>query len=238
MTKLFKRYSYILFSIISFTSYGQNEKIIGFWEVTNVSIGHKTKTPVAKWIKINKDKSYQSGNGGLQHINGSWNYNLKDSIFNSVDSLGLKDEFGGFKVSFVDKNMFWEREEDGMLVKVTLTPTSKLPMSPADYLEGVWSLTEIIKDKQPILNHPDYTNRSKILIRWDRVYVNFNTKGEKSYGFWHIHGHKPQLTFLPRYEGGIPEKWEIQVNKTRLILVGISERNKGIQQQYLRKNTL
>ena len=237
MTTLLKLHIYIIFCTISLTSYGQIKSVIGFREVTNVPIGDKNRTPIAKWTKINKDGSYQSGNGWLQSIEGSWNFNSKNHVFTSTDSLGLQDEYGGFNVSFVNEKMLWKREEDGMQVTVTLKPISKLPMSPADYLEGMWKLSEITENNVPSLNHPDYINKSKLLIRWDRVFVNYNTQGEKAYGYWHIHGHKSIVTFLFHQEDKKPERWKIQVNKDELIMIGISENNKGIQQKYMRKNT-
>jgi len=229
----------IVFALISisFSTYAQKEEITGFWEVERVDVGEKNMTPVAKWTKINSDGTYQSGNGWLQSSQGKWNYDAKNHMFTATDSLDVFDEFGGFSVSFDNEKMVWEREEEGMPVKVTLRPVEKLPMSPADYLKGIWDLVEITENKQSVMDDFDKDNKHKLFIRWDRIYINFSPEGKKLTGYWHIHGHKPEVTFLPHQEDAKPESWRIEVNKKELLMTGLSESNRTIERKYVRRNT-
>lgn len=237
MQHSFKSITTLLFLLLSFNIYAQRNKVIGFWTIETVSVGKQNMTPVAKWTKINADGSFQSGNGWLQNSKGSWNYDAQTNQFSALDSLGLKDEFGGFTVSFDKGKMYWERQEEGMPVKVTLKRIHNLPMAPADYLVGLWDLSGITKNNQSILKDFDANNKHRLFIRWDRMYINFSPEGKKSTGYWHINAHKPILTFLPHQEGAKPESWRIEVNKKELIMTGTSEKNKGIQRTYSRRNT-
>ncbi|GET21033.1 hypothetical protein [Prolixibacter denitrificans] len=226
----------IMLLLFSSNIYAQKSKITGFWAIETVSVGNQNMTPVAKWTKINADGSFQSGNGWLQNSQGSWSYDAENKIFTAVDPLGIKDEFGGFTVSFDNEKMYWQREEEGMPVKVTLSPIQKLPMAPADYLVGLWDLTEITKDHQSILKEFDSGNKHRLFIRWDRRYINFSPQGKKLTGYWHMNAHKPELTFLPHQEGEKPESWRIEVNKNELVMTGISDSNRGIERKYMRRN--
>lgn len=46
----------------------------GLWEVTKVIVGQEEMTPVAKWTQINKDGTFETGNGWLQNGNGTWTF--------------------------------------------------------------------------------------------------------------------------------------------------------------------
>jgi len=221
-----KQLNYLLALMLlqtSFNSYAQERSVVGFWEIKMVEVGEKNMTPVAKWTKINPDGTYQSGNGWLQNAQGTWNYDIENNSYSAVDSLDVFDEFGGFTVSFEEEKMYWEREEEGMPVKVTLVPIQKLPMSPADYLEGIWELVDITDAGQSILKDFDPKRKHKLFIRWDRVYINFTPEGKKRRGYWHIHGHKSRLTLLPHQEEVQPESWMITVNNKELTMTGSSD---------------
>ncbi|MCB0705909.1 MAG: hypothetical protein KDC34_11390 [Saprospiraceae bacterium] len=231
--------SFVVFALmlISFSTYAQEETVIGFWEVEIVEVGEENMTPVAKWFKINTDGTYQAGNGWLQNGQGNWNYDAENKMYSAIDYLDVTDEFGGFSVSFANEKMFWERVEDGALVKVTLVPIEKLPMSPADYLEGIWDLVEITENEQSILNDFDKDNKHKLFIRWDRIYINFSPEGKKMTGYWHIHGHRPEITLLPHQEDKVAESWKIEVNDKDLLMIGISDTNRTMVRKYVRRNT-
>lgn len=226
--------------ICSFTSRAQEMNLVGFWKVEKVQVGEENMTPVAKWFKINADGTYQAGNGWLQNGQGNWNYDIENNIYSATDSLGILDEFGGFTTTFDNGNMYWEREEEGRQIKVTLHPTEQLPMSPADYLNGIWGLVEITENEQSILTETDFDkgDKQKLFMRWDRIYINFSLDGKKLTGYWFIDGHKPEITFLPHQEDGKPESWKIEVNKKELLMTGISDCNRTIQRKYVRRNTL
>lgn len=237
MNTLLKYTLLIAFMLLNFMTYAQKDRITGFWEIVKVNIGEHNMTPIAKWTKINVDGTFQSGNGWLQSSEGSWTYDVESNIFATYDSMGLVDEFGGFKVSFDNENMYWEREENGMPLKVTLKPIEKLPKAPADYLEGLWQLSEITKDGQSILNTFDPENKHRLFIKWDRNYINFSPEDKQLSGYWHINAHKPEVTLLPHQEEAETETWKVEVNEKTLIMVGISESNQNIRREYKRKNS-
>lgn len=223
--KLFKISLNCFCLFIFLNSAAQTSSLVGFWEMTSVSMGTESMTPIAKWITLKKDHSYTSGNGWIQNSAGSWKFDKETHILTSIDSLGISEDFAGFKVSFEGKNMIWERQENGMLVKVTLKPITEKPMAPADYLVGLWKLQN--NDQSP----EDY---NRIFIRWDRIYNEYVDQKKKTSGYWHINAHKPEVTFLPHQEGKMPETWRISVNKTELVLTGLSDSNKGKQLHYSR----
>ncbi|WP_373395891.1 hypothetical protein V8V91_15015 [Algoriphagus halophilus] len=183
--------------LLSIPAQAQKEKVVGFWAVENVKVGEENMTPVAKWFKINQDGTYQAGNGWLQNGEGHWDFDAKTNKYAAQDNLDVEDDFGDFDVSFTGEKMIFEREEEGMHVKVILVPTEKLPMSPTDYLEGIWDLVEITENEQSILNEFDGEGKHKLFIRWDRIYINFSPEGKRLSGYWHINGHRPEITLLP-----------------------------------------
>ena len=122
-------------SSIAFT-----QDIIGLWEIKKVIVGGKTMTPVAKWTKINKDGSYQSGNGWLQNTEGKWTFNKKNNLYSTTETNGVKDEFGPFTVEVTTNKMTWLREEEGRIVTVSLEKIKKMPKSTSDELMGLWDL--------------------------------------------------------------------------------------------------
>ena len=212
-------------------------QLLGLWEMTKVSMGDQEMTPVSKWTRINKDGTFQSGNGWLQSSHGTWNWDADKSYFTPSDLLGIKDEFGGFTVSISGDNMTWKRDEDGVVVTVELVRIDNLPMSPADYLEGLWDLVEITENQKSITDEFDPNDQHRLFIRWDRLYNNYSPEGSKSTGYWHINGHRPEITLLPHTDGKQPESWSIEVDEKLLIMSGISDSNHAIQRKYSRRNS-
>ena len=62
----------------STTLYAQS--ITGFWEFKEVTVGSKNMTPVAKWTKIYKDGTYQSGNRWTQNPIGTYIYDKQRTV--------------------------------------------------------------------------------------------------------------------------------------------------------------
>ncbi|CAM1344302.1 hypothetical protein [Tenacibaculum amylolyticum] len=236
MKKGIKRVTICMCLLMSYYIQAQKENVIGFWQVENVEVGKYNKTPIAKWIRINADGIYQSGNGWLQHEEGTWKYDEKENKYSVKDNLGIIDEFGGFTVSFKKEQMIWKREEEGMLVKVTLSPITKLPMAPADYLEGVWELKSSKKSNK-YSNGIEKNTGSKLFFKWGRTYTEFVTGGKRKTGYWYIHGHKPEVTLLSHEKGKQPETWKIEVNEKELHMKGVSDSNKTIERIYVRRNS-
>ncbi|MAD96079.1 MAG: hypothetical protein CMB99_02015 [Flavobacteriaceae bacterium] len=205
-------------------SYAQKQPFIGFWEVEKVSMGDRSMTPVAKWVKLHEDGSYESGNGWLKSIDGKWSYDEEKKYIESKDLLGIKDKLGGFTISFTADQMIWKRTEFGNEVRVQFKRITKLPMAPADYLEGVWI--------------SEGNTKEKIHFRWDRIVVFYDADYKRTTGYWHIHGHRSDITILPHTKSKSAESWRITVDKTTLNMTGISNSNKGVERKFKRTNVL
>jgi hypothetical protein len=230
-------FSFIVFLVLGLMVSPQLVKaqsIIGFWEVKEVRVGEELMTPVAKWFRINKDHTYQAGNGWLQNATGTWTYDKKSNTFLPRENNGVVDEAGAFKVHVGNETMQWEREEEGEKVVVTLKKSSQMPMSTADQLTGLWNLNKATKDGQIITASLDPDSKHYIFIRWDRIFVERTPQGERSSGFWHIDGHRPELTLINHSRKKETERWQVSVEGSELIMVGISDSNKGRELVYKR----
>ena len=208
------------------------QDIIGLWEVTKVQVGGQAMTPVSKWTRINKNGSYQSGNGWLQNAEGTWTYD--NNLFSPKETNGIKDEYGPFTVEFEDDSMTWLREEEGMIVTVSLKKIIKIPKATADHLVGLWDLTAITKEGKSALETFDPDNTYNLFIRWDRMYMERTSKDKRSSGYWHIHGHKPEVTLLSHDKNRPVETWQVVVSQSALKMTGISETNKGVEMNFKR----
>lgn len=221
-----------IFMTIGFTV--QAQKITGLWEVTKVEMGDQSMTPVAKWTRINKDGTYQSGNGWLQNSIGTWSYDKTANQFSPVEANGIADNYGPFTVSFEGETMFWKRMEDGMEVTVTLESIWEMPMSTADKLNGLWDLQSTTDDGKDITGEYDPDNKYYLFIRWDRIYIERTSKGERKSGYWHINAHRPEITLLSQPGVKEPESWAITINNRVLTLKGISDSNKSLELTFTR----
>lgn len=210
------------------------QNIIGLWEIKQVKVGSQTMTPVAKWTKINKDKTFQSGNGWLQNSEGTWSYDRTKKLYSPKEKKGIIDEFGPYTVEFTDKGMNWLREEEGMIVTVNLERINTLPKSTADQLVGLWDLASIKHNDADITNTFDPQNKFYIFFRWDRIYKERTIKGKRVSGYWHINGHKPEITMLPHSKDKNAESWRVEVSESNLKLIGISDSNKETEMNFYR----
>lgn len=236
MKKTHKQLPVLILLLIFSNALTAQQNIFGLWEMTQVKVGNEMVNPVAKWTRIHQDGTYQTGNGWLQNGAGIWTFNKKKNTFKAEDPNGIKDEFGPFTVSFSGKNMIWERMEDGMKVVVTLTPVDQLPKATGDQLVGLWELCEAKKEGQSILAEMAPGEKQYLFIRWDRIYEERDTEGKKSTGYWHIHGHRPELTLLSHHKGKEAESWKVSFEDEKLVLQGISDSNMGKEYQYKRLN--
>lgn len=178
-------------------SFGTNaQEIIGFWKVDKVTVGDENLTPVAKWFKYHKDKTYQSGNGWTQNDIGTWAYDKSKNEFKAQTSMGIKDEYEVFKVRFADNKMFWDREEDGTKVMVTLTRIKEMPMSAKDSISGLWDLITVTKDGKEITQSYDPENKERLHMQTTEKYRITNPDGTQAFGFWHMNAHTPELHLI------------------------------------------
>lgn len=199
------------------------QQLVGLWEITEVNVGTEIMTPQAKWTQINADGTFRSGNGWLQNAQGTWNFDKKSRLFSLKETNGIIDSYGPFTVEFTKDGMGWLREEEGMIVRVALKKIEQLPKGPADDIVGLWGLQTAETSSEELL-----------FIRWDRIYINRSKKG-KATGYWHVHGHKPELTFLPHSKKEQPATWRIEATEKNLKLIGISDSNKNQELTYLRR---
>ena len=217
---------------IQTASLGQS--VQGFWEVKEVKVGSEIKTPVAKWIKVNQDGNYQSGNGWLQNSEGTWSYDKSRKSYLPVETNGLEDRYGEFSVTFKDAQMIWEREEDGLHVTVKLERITKLPKATADVFVGLWNLKDVLKNGTSEKASIDPNNQQYIFMRWDRMYVERTPDGDKRMGFWQMNAHRPEVTLISNTQDKKSESWTVLVTDSELRMTGISDSNKDIVMVYTR----
>lgn len=205
----------------------QAQNLPGLWTVEEVRVGEEIMTPVAKWFRYDENGTYSGGNGWLQNEEGTWTFDQDKQLLAPKNNYGVTDPFDPFKVSEDMGKMIWKREEEGMQVMVTLSRIQKLPKSPADWLVGMWGLQAAEKEGTGNLEVIDPDRKVYYFIRWDRLVILRNAKGERKTGYWHIHGHKPELTFLPHDDQLPAEAWRVEPGPNALIMTGISETNRG-----------
>jgi len=210
------------------------QDISGLWEIKKVLVGGQTMTPVAKWTNIQKDGFYQSGNGWLQNSEGTWTFDKKKKLYSPIETNGIKDEFGPFTVELKNNTMTWLREEEGMIVTVQLEKVDRKPKSTADRIVGLWDLQDVTKNNTSIVDTVDPNNKRYIFIRWDRLYVERTAQAKRSTGYWHMHGHKPEVTLLSHDKKKALETWKVSIVNTTLKMVGVSDSNKDMEMTYKR----
>lgn len=193
-------------------------------------------TPVAKWTKINDDGSFQSGNGWLQNAIGTWTYDAVSHTFSPEETNGIKDEFGPFTVSFENESMIWKRMEEGAEVTVELQRIEEMPMATADRIKGLWDFSALTENGNDITSAFDPNGQHYLFLRWDRIYQVRNPQGERESGYWHINGHRPEITLLSHTQGKEPQSWRVEVTDRKLVMTGISDSNKNLVMTYSRIN--
>ncbi len=192
--------------------------IIGLWEVTEVTVGNDTLTPTAKWFEFLADGTMASGNGWLQNMAGSYNYD-QDTQALLQSNQGVVDEYGPFKISISDKSMTWNRTEDGQEVRVSLIQVTKKPLAHWDKIVGRWSIekaegidpaTGVVKTEYSMLP-------GAYFFRWDRAYRKFDENNKRvESGIWQIGAHAPTLTIIS--EGSKTNvMWEVSFREDQMI---------------------
>jgi hypothetical protein len=153
-------------------------------------------TPQAKWTKFDADNTFVSGNGWLQHTYGTYEYNAANGQIKLNAANEPEDEFGPFSVMIMDDQMTWKRDEGGMEITVKLDRIEALPMAPADQIKGVWGVEKVISNGRDMTDTYDPNDDRYLFLRWDRVFVMDNTPEGRLTGYWHTHGHRPEVTLL------------------------------------------
>lgn len=210
---------------LTFTSSSQCQ-VEGLWEITDVKVGSESMTPTAKWTRINPDGTYESGNGWLKNSEGKWQFDEHKKLFSPQETNGLDEDFGPFSVNFLKNLMIWERVENSDSVQVKLKRISELPMAPADMIVGLWSTAKFWNSEIDSTIYFNPEEAVSFLMRWDRIYIEIGSKGERSTGYWHMNGHRPHLTLIPHNNEKELETWDVWFNDSLMIWNGISDSNR------------
>jgi hypothetical protein len=209
---------YFLSLLFVYTAGAQD--LSGLWVVNRVEIDDQNMTPIARWTRLNTDGTYQSGNGWTQNETGEYNM-TSDGRISLKSDYGVRDTFEPFAVTVSGDEMVWTRNEEGAGVTVHFDKSDELPMAPSDYLKGLWKLKsdsdESTQEETPWYFH----------FRPDRIYRQLKPEGDRKTGYWHVHGHRPELTLLPHSEDEKPMGWNIKTSDKTLNMEGISDSNRG-----------
>ena len=226
MNKYYK-FLCIVYLISVFSDCGTQKKIVGLWQIEKVSIEKEELTPVAKWTKLNKDNSQESGNGWMQHSVGTWIYDQSRREISITNTNGIKDEYGGFHLEFDQENMIWKRKEEGQNVQVVLKKINKIPRSQSNQLLGIWKL--ITKEENKLEDSKTYLH-----FRWDQILINKAKENIRKVGMYKTHGHKNELQVIYYEDPLRQEIWNFRIHQNILTL--ISSRNDNHEMKYERIN--
>lgn len=193
----------------------KKQNIEGLWVVKSVVVEDKVMTPNARWMKFNSDFTQQSGNGWFQHSIGTWNFNQNSRELSIENTNGLTDQSEPFKVSFDANKMIWKRNEEGKNVVVTLGKTNELPKTYGDQLLGLWKL-EKSKGKGMFFDE-SVENNEYLFLRWDKRFLINSSKGRIG-GVYNVHGHKPEIEFIPYKDKIKRSYWKIEYSKNQISL--------------------
>ncbi len=185
------RLAKLTFLFICAFTIGDASAQAGLWEVTKVTVGEETMTPVAKWFDISEDGTVLGGNGGLINIRGTYTYDPETSEAFFSDQYGVPDEFGAFRLSFDDEKLIWRRTENGMDVIVSLKRVKTIPDGPWDKCVGDWSEND---------------TDTRVSMWWDRRYT-YSSDNSNYRGTWFINPHQPRLTLYR--QDGQRDEWTI-----------------------------
>jgi len=163
--------------------YTNAQSFKGLWAIDTVMVGDQAMTPHGKWIRINNDCTFDSGNGWTKNSEG-WLYFSKDSsTLKPVSFKGIEDPYGNFQIQYLKKKMKWRRLEDSILVTVTLSRIDEIPSILSDKILGLWEVKS--------------TNSVTTLhFRPDGSY-NESINRETESGYYFIHPHSSRLTLIP-----------------------------------------
>ncbi len=214
-----KNKTLIIFTIILHIAFKvHSQSVVGFWNVTQVTVGDEMMTPVSKWFKFTKDGVTTGGNGWTQNSYGTWSYNKKNKEFSATNELGIKDEFGPFKVSFNVDTMEWVRQEEGMEVVVKLVHQKEWMPAPIDMVKGLWKLIKTTNSNDIEITNYDPKERQYLWIRPDMRFQIRNPDESLTRGFWHMHGHRPILTLI-NYDRSIEnQEYTISFDENNMIV--------------------
>ena len=195
-----------------------SNKMIGLWQVEKVQIEEQEMTPVARWVRMDKNGNQASGNGWYQHSYGTWTYEPGDKALAITNENGFEDPFGPFTCIVKGDEMTWKRKEEGQTVNVILKKMEALPAAPADQLLGIWDLVKAIERGEDQTEAYDFDQKYCLFLRWDRNFVIPFSENGRQMGVYAPNGHRSQVQFI--YNGTEANRvfWEYEVTKDELVL--------------------
>jgi hypothetical protein len=206
----------IIFLSLMLTSC-KTSSVEGLWIVKSVQVGDEIMTPNARWTRLNKDNTQESGNGWFQHSYGTWTLDQEAMTLNIKNTNGIDDPNGPFSVSVSSNEMTWERVEDGQNIKVTLERSSKFPETHGDKLLGLWELEKAIGKGKYFEASNETESLDYIFFRWDKRFV-IESKKRRINGVYNVHGHKPEVELIPYGENLNRDFWTIDFEENQITL--------------------
>ncbi len=209
----------LLMVLIATACHTEKEKnsLEGLWLVESVELDHHFETPISRWMKFNSDGTQTSGNGWLQHSEGSWT--IENNLIVVKNTNGIEDDSQPFKVSFEKEQMIWQRTEQDGEVTVRLKRIKKLPTSEGNKLFGLWKLTRSTNDGNDITVMSNPSSKAMLHLRWDNTYVQHYMPKGKSYGVYKIHGHKPEIQLVNYGNESKFSFWSFTISDKKLTLI-------------------
>lgn len=202
----------LFFATQNLSAQVSESSILGMWEVTEVNVGDRSMTPIAKWVEFYADHRQRGGNGWMQHTVGDWEMDAEKALLSLHTDNGFKDEYGAFKVSLADGKMFWEREEEGMKVNVVLKRASVMPQAHWDKVLGLWLLEKVEGDEK---DDGFFTpGKLALYFGWDRRFF-FNQGSFRAPGRWHANAHRPLIELKPNSED-VSETYQVEFVEGKL----------------------
>ena len=201
------------------------DTIYGLWVVKKVKMGNNEMTPIARWMRFNKDSTQTSGNGWLQHSEGSW-------VLNEINQLsvkntnGLIDKSGPFNIKFENGSMIWNRTEDGENVSVILERAEIIPKSEGNRLMGLWKIETISINDKSVTSTLNPDDKATLFLRWDNTYVFENYPQGKTYGIYKVHAHKPEIQMVNYGDKPQFQFYQFSIDKNNLILKSTDQKTK------------
>ena len=195
-----------------------SNKVTGLWIVDNVQVGDQKMTPNARWVRLNKDGTQQSGNGWYQHMQGTWSFDKASDAIAIANVNSPEDPFGPFTVEFAKEAMTWSRDEGGMEVLVTLSTIDEIPSSAGDILLGIWDLTSATEDGKTAMKDLDPLDNRYLFIRWDKIVEIRNTPDGTIRGIYRVDPHRPVIEIAYYGQDRTYEQWSFTIDGNTLNL--------------------
>jgi hypothetical protein len=221
---MFRSFLKILALVFVTTPLIYAQPVTGLWKLSSAEFGSGKTTPVDKWIRINPNGTFQSGDGWRETAEGRWCYNEKTGEFFPIMNDGTTDVYQPVIVSFEDSSMVWQSIEGISRGTIAWTRLDNLPLSPAEMIIGSWDLTSAQNNGDDVLAYYDPDNKYYIFIKKDGNYIEQTATGEQRSGLWHMKSDKSELAMIA--QDNPSERWSVEVSGNSLKLLGLSDKNK------------